>query len=72
MRVGKRAGSIPALKLDNLARASAVAIRGERDPAAALPRFLILLADHIQSGQRLPPEDAMRLRITGATVLKGR
>jgi hypothetical protein len=69
MRIGKRASVIPALKLDSLAKATAEAIRGEHDPAQALPRFLMLLANYIQSGYGRPigsPE----FRRPGALVRK--
>ena len=55
MPVAKGAGAIASIRLDAMAKASAAAIRAAGDPGVAIPRFLIRLADHLQSAPA--PED---------------
>jgi hypothetical protein len=64
MRVGKSAGKIAALRLDQAARASADAIRATGNEALGVARFLVRLGDHLQSSAPVSPAPPSRLTVS--------
>jgi hypothetical protein len=54
MRVGKAASRVHDMRLLSLATASGIAIKAMHNPHAATARFLIALADELQSAEPHP------------------